>query len=88
MEEETLPNGIYVRRLPGDTLWIASINIGPWHYSQGGETKDLAIQNIFSYMKRLKIDFTNYLRRDIERLHTLHKFLETECVEWVVNEHS
>lgn len=87
--EETLPNGIQVRRetifsggwSDGDDEiepWIASINIGPWHYSERGKNKEYAIKKLFQYMKHLKVDFEDQLKRDTERLHTLNKFLETE----------
>lgn len=85
--EETLPNGIYVRRKiifvecelsQVDKPWIASINIGPWHYSQGGSTKEMAINNIFEYMQDMKKQFETQLKRDHERLDTLNLFLATD----------
>ncbi len=76
MNEEFLPNGIHVHELPDIELpWIASITIGPWYYCQGGETKAESIANLFSYMKRLKIEFEAILKNQIERLNTLNKFL-------------
>lgn len=87
-DAEDLPNGIHVHRQvmfsclcpesDREFPWISSIRIGPWHYSQRGETKDKAISNLFEYMRRMKLDFENYLQRDIERLKTLNEFLETE----------
>ena len=77
---EYLPNGIHVHRLLFDEShpWIASIRIGPWYYCQGGKTKDEAISALFEYMRRMKLGFEDSLKRDIDRLETLNKFLETE----------
>jgi len=77
---EYLPNGIHVHRLLFDEPlpWIASISIGPWYYCQGGETKDKAISTLFEYMRKKKLEFEDNLKRNVDKLNTLNKFLETE----------
>lgn len=75
---ENLPNGICVYRLLPDKYWVSSIRIGPLHYSQCDETKELAISALFKYMKEQRLQFEDRLKHDIERLETLKVFLATE----------
>lgn len=77
---ETLPNGIHVHKLNVDDPkpWIASIRIGPWYYCQGGSEKEEAVDALFVYMKKMKVDFEEHLAMQIERLKTLNEFLATE----------
>ena len=83
--EETLPNGINVKRKirfhpceldQVNTPWLATINMGGWHYSKGGSTKEMAIASILEYMQDLRKKFEDQLKKDHERLDELKKFLE------------
>jgi hypothetical protein len=77
-EAETLPNGVHIHKLVVDGKYIASIRIGPWYYCQGGETKELAVKELFCYMRRMKVSWHDQLQKDIERLKTLDEFLVSE----------
>lgn len=85
---ETLPNGIYVRRKvrwheceleswPKSKPWLATINVGPWHYSSRGEaTKEQAVSSLFEYMQDQLKQFHQQLLWHQDKIKTLTEFLE------------
>jgi len=87
---ETLPNGIYVQRKvywsecemeswPIEMPWLATINVGGWHYSsKGSATKKQAVSSLLEYMQDMKKQFEDQLKRDNERLKILNEFLTTQ----------
>lgn len=87
-DEETLPNGIYVRRKtywsdcelkswPVDQPWLATIGVGGWHYSsRGGATKEQAISSLMEYMQDQVKDHEKQLEFQKNRLKELKEFLE------------
>lgn len=88
-DDETLPNGIYVRRKtywheceleswPQSKPWLATINIGGWHYSsKGSTTKEQAISDLFEYMQDQLRQFRNQLVWQKNRIKELAEYLET-----------
>jgi hypothetical protein len=80
IEGETLENGIHVHKLrqydfDEEEQWIASIRIANWYYCQGGDTKEEAIEHLFIYMRKLRSEFEDTLKRDMWRLEELIRFL-------------
>ena len=87
-DEETLPNGIYVRRKvywddcemqswPIETPWLATINIGGWHYSSKGETtKEQAITKLLEYMQDQLKEHKKQLEWQKNRIKELTEYLE------------
>lgn len=82
--EEELKNGVYVWRYtkfthPEDSEmpWAANINIGGWHYSQSGVTKEDAINKLYSYMHNCRLDFENYIKLIQTRIEVLDEFLHS-----------
>jgi len=90
VDEETLPNGIYVRRKvtwhecelevwPKSKPWLATINISPWHYSSRGEaTKEQAVNGLLEYMQEQLKQFHEQLLWNQNRIKNLTEFLEKQ----------
>jgi hypothetical protein len=85
---KTLSNGIYVQRKiywadcevagwPLDKPWLATINVGSWHYSsRGNATKEEAIKDLFEYMQEQIKAHKDQLEFQNNRLKELTEFLE------------
>lgn len=87
--EEELSNGVYIWRYlqfndpkVSETPWMAAINIGGWHYSQLGVTKEEAIQNLYSYINKCKDGFVNHIKIIEERIKAVDEFLQSLPVEY------
>lgn len=87
-DDETLPNGIYVRRKtywdnceveswPQDIPWLASISVGGWYYSsKGSATKEQAISSLLEYMQDQLKAHKEQLERQKNRIKELTEYLE------------
>jgi len=87
-DDETLPNGIYVRRKtywndceveswPLDKPWLATTSVGGWHYSsKGSATKEEAVSSLLEYMQGQKKAHEDQLEFQKNRLKELTEYLE------------